>query len=204
MESIGKECIELKREYDQCFNVWFAEKFLKGDHKSTMCDSIFSVYQQCVRNAIKNQNIDLLQLEKNMSKLSRKKLLANLKEIDSMIEKIKTDRQILEKILQDVYQKQYCSDSVEIISKRSFLCDKTTIEASNSRLDSDLKEKFIANEKPNQFIELDLEVNLDQDRIEEEEEEEENDEDETIDSMGSSNNQSYKQKLSNLFDQLNG
>lgn len=64
MESIGKECVELKRKYDECFNVWFADKFLKGDHHSTMCDSIFSVYQNCVREAIKRQNIDLLQLNK--------------------------------------------------------------------------------------------------------------------------------------------
>lgn len=64
MESIGKECVELKRKYDECFNVWFADKFLKGDHHSKMCDSIFAVYQNCVREAIKRQNIDLLQLNK--------------------------------------------------------------------------------------------------------------------------------------------
>ncbi|KAH7639362.1 TP53-regulated inhibitor of apoptosis 1 [Dermatophagoides farinae] len=66
MESIGKECTELKREYDQCFNVWFAEKFLKGDHRSSMCDKIFTLYQNCVRDAIKRQNIDLLQLDKDV------------------------------------------------------------------------------------------------------------------------------------------
>ncbi|XP_027198176.2 TP53-regulated inhibitor of apoptosis 1-like [Dermatophagoides pteronyssinus] len=66
MESIGKECNELKRQYDQCFNVWFAEKFLKGDHRSTMCDNIFKLYQNCVHEAIKRQHIDLLQVDKDV------------------------------------------------------------------------------------------------------------------------------------------
>ncbi|XP_067329395.1 TP53-regulated inhibitor of apoptosis 1 isoform X1 [Anolis sagrei] len=31
MNSVGEACTELKRDYDQCFNRWFAEKFLKGE-----------------------------------------------------------------------------------------------------------------------------------------------------------------------------
>lgn len=66
MESIGKECKELKKEYDACFNVWFAEKYLKGQHHSNFCDELFKVYQGCVRNAIDKQKIELWQVDKDV------------------------------------------------------------------------------------------------------------------------------------------
>ncbi len=49
MNSLGKDCNELKAKYDECFNVWFSEKFLKGDLNEDMCKPIFSVYQDCVK-----------------------------------------------------------------------------------------------------------------------------------------------------------
>ena len=71
MNSIGEECNELKQSYDACFNVWFAEKFLKSEAKEeskldqlknflqdqkqskttddSMCKPIFLVYRDCVR-----------------------------------------------------------------------------------------------------------------------------------------------------------
>lgn len=49
MNSIGKECNELKIKYDECFQVWFSEKFLKGDTNDDMCKPIFNVYRDCVR-----------------------------------------------------------------------------------------------------------------------------------------------------------
>ena len=49
MESIGKDCNELKAKYDECFQVWFSEKFLKGDTNDDMCKPIFNVYRDCVR-----------------------------------------------------------------------------------------------------------------------------------------------------------
>lgn len=39
----------MKREYDQCFNRWFAEKFLKGDSSGDPCTDLFKRYQQCVQ-----------------------------------------------------------------------------------------------------------------------------------------------------------
>lgn len=66
MESIGKECKELKKEYDACFNVWFAEKYLKGQHHANFCDEIFKVYQGCVREAIEKQKIELWQVDKDV------------------------------------------------------------------------------------------------------------------------------------------
>ena len=49
MQSVGKECNELKQKYDSCFQVWFSQKFLKGDSSEDMCKPLFIVYQDCVR-----------------------------------------------------------------------------------------------------------------------------------------------------------
>ena len=37
MNSLGRECNELKSKYDEYFNVWFSQKFLKGDTNDDMC-----------------------------------------------------------------------------------------------------------------------------------------------------------------------
>ncbi|KAI5644356.1 hypothetical protein NE865_03725 [Phthorimaea operculella] len=63
MNSIGEECTELKKKYDDCFNTWFTDKFLKGDHDDSMCAPIFKVYQDCVKNAMKQQNIDFKEID---------------------------------------------------------------------------------------------------------------------------------------------
>ena len=52
MDSIGKDCNELKTKYDACFQVWFSEKFLKGDTSEDMCKPLFIVYEDCVRVGI--------------------------------------------------------------------------------------------------------------------------------------------------------
>ena len=57
MNSVGEACTELKREYDQCFNRWFAEKFLKGDRGGDPCTDTFRKYQRCVQAAIKDKDI---------------------------------------------------------------------------------------------------------------------------------------------------
>lgn len=49
MNSVGEACTELKREYDQCFNRWFAEKFLKGESAGDPCVQLFKRYQLCVQ-----------------------------------------------------------------------------------------------------------------------------------------------------------
>ncbi|XP_011803949.1 PREDICTED: TP53-regulated inhibitor of apoptosis 1 [Colobus angolensis palliatus] len=49
MNSVGEACTDMKREYDQCFNRWFAEKFLKGDSSGDPCTDLFKRYQQCVQ-----------------------------------------------------------------------------------------------------------------------------------------------------------
>ncbi|XP_005987220.1 TP53-regulated inhibitor of apoptosis 1 [Latimeria chalumnae] len=57
MNSVGQECTDLKHEYDQCFNRWFAEKFLKGDRSADPCTELFKKYQVCVQKAIKEKDI---------------------------------------------------------------------------------------------------------------------------------------------------
>jgi len=65
MNSI-KECNELKIKYDECFQVWFSEKFLKGDTNDDMCKPIFNVYRDCVRRAMKENNIDLNEVDREI------------------------------------------------------------------------------------------------------------------------------------------
>lgn len=49
MNSIGENCNDLKREYDECFNSWFAEKFLRGHTNDSVCAPLFKIYQHCVK-----------------------------------------------------------------------------------------------------------------------------------------------------------
>lgn len=41
-------CRDLKEKYDDCFNNWFAEKFLKGDHNDSKCAPFLKVYKECI------------------------------------------------------------------------------------------------------------------------------------------------------------
>lgn len=66
MNSLDPKCNELKKSYDSCFNLWFSEKFLKGDSTDDMCKPIFMVYQECVRKAIEEQNINLKEIDKEV------------------------------------------------------------------------------------------------------------------------------------------
>ncbi|XP_011308648.1 TP53-regulated inhibitor of apoptosis 1-like isoform X1 [Fopius arisanus] len=65
MNSLGDACNEIKREYDMCFQTWFTENFLKGDTNDSMCAPLFKVYQQCVKKSMKEQNIELKDIEIN-------------------------------------------------------------------------------------------------------------------------------------------
>uniref|UniRef100_A0A8D2DFN7 TP53-regulated inhibitor of apoptosis 1 n=1 Tax=Sciurus vulgaris TaxID=55149 RepID=A0A8D2DFN7_SCIVU len=63
MNSVGEACTDMKRKYDQCFNRWFAEKFLKGDGSGDPCTDLFKRYQQCIQKAIKEKEIPIEGLE---------------------------------------------------------------------------------------------------------------------------------------------
>ncbi|KAJ2013733.1 Mitochondrial distribution and morphology protein 35, partial [Coemansia sp. S610] len=56
MESIDKKCTPLKREYDECFNKWYSEKFLDGKDTPS-CTLVFQTYQKCLRQALKDQGL---------------------------------------------------------------------------------------------------------------------------------------------------
>lgn len=49
MNSIGEACTDLKKEYDDCFNSWFSDHFLKGRTNDSMCAPLFKIYQNCVK-----------------------------------------------------------------------------------------------------------------------------------------------------------
>ncbi|XP_036209121.1 TP53-regulated inhibitor of apoptosis 1 isoform X1 [Myotis myotis] len=66
MNSVGEGCTDMKREYDQCFNRWFAEKFLKGDSSGDPCTDLFKRYQQCV------QLLSLSQLQTGKVRLAQR------------------------------------------------------------------------------------------------------------------------------------
>ncbi|CAO3609442.1 unnamed protein product [Mucor hiemalis] len=57
--SVGPECTELKKQYDNCFNKWYSEKFLKGD-TSSECEDLFKDYRACVMGTLKEKGIDKL------------------------------------------------------------------------------------------------------------------------------------------------
>ncbi|KAB7502605.1 TP53-regulated inhibitor of apoptosis 1 [Armadillidium nasatum] len=67
MNSVGSECGDLKKSYDDCFNKWFAEKFLKGDTREDgVCKEFFIKYQSCIKKSLKEQNINYEEIEKDV------------------------------------------------------------------------------------------------------------------------------------------
>ncbi|CAF0908991.1 unnamed protein product [Didymodactylos carnosus] len=66
MSSISPKCQNLKEEYDSCFNHWFSENYLKGD-TTDKCNELFTQYQRCIKEAIKEHKIQLWELEQDSS-----------------------------------------------------------------------------------------------------------------------------------------
>ncbi|XP_037945039.1 TP53-regulated inhibitor of apoptosis 1-like isoform X2 [Teleopsis dalmanni] len=63
MNGLGEECTELKKQYDACFNTWFSEQFLRGNTDESMCAPLFKTYQECVKRAMRDQKIELKEVE---------------------------------------------------------------------------------------------------------------------------------------------
>ncbi|KAK3871255.1 hypothetical protein Pcinc_023595 [Petrolisthes cinctipes] len=57
--NVSKDCQELKRLYDSCFNQWYSEKFLRGQTNDTSCDPIYKQYKQCVGAALAKLRIEI-------------------------------------------------------------------------------------------------------------------------------------------------
>ncbi len=69
MSSISPDCNDLKHKYDDCFNVWFSEKFLKGDTKDG-CESLLTAYSDCVQKVLKEKKVNVDEVEKELVKTS--------------------------------------------------------------------------------------------------------------------------------------
>ncbi|XP_011502828.1 PREDICTED: TP53-regulated inhibitor of apoptosis 1-like isoform X3 [Ceratosolen solmsi marchali] len=67
-------CRELKQIYDNCFNNWFVEKFLKGDNNDVQCATLLKVYKDCVEKAMKEHQIDLHDVEINHLETNKEKI----------------------------------------------------------------------------------------------------------------------------------
>ena len=52
MNSLVESCTPLKNKYDDCFNSWFKDYYLKGKGNekthNASCGKLFSVYQSCL------------------------------------------------------------------------------------------------------------------------------------------------------------
>lgn len=48
--SFAPECTEAKKAYDNCFNEWYSEKFLKAKSVSNTneCEATWKVYEACI------------------------------------------------------------------------------------------------------------------------------------------------------------
>jgi TRIAP1/MDM35 family protein len=49
MNSFAPECTKAKKEYDNCFNNWYSEKFLKGESMENECADLWHEYEDCVK-----------------------------------------------------------------------------------------------------------------------------------------------------------
>ena len=67
--SLSPDCNELKTKYDNCFNAWYTQKYLKGI-TTNECDPLFQEYKSCVwvRALFCPLNISLFGLEKYSGK----------------------------------------------------------------------------------------------------------------------------------------
>ena len=66
MDSISERCTGLKQSYDACFNKWLQEKFLHGDRDHDgACGEQFLKYQTCLREAIKEEGLNLDEIMEN-------------------------------------------------------------------------------------------------------------------------------------------
>lgn len=63
MNSVSKECQDLKSLYDSCFNHWYSEKFLRGSTDDKTCEPVYQQYRQCVNKALERMKIEIPKIE---------------------------------------------------------------------------------------------------------------------------------------------
>ncbi|KAG5362592.1 Mitochondrial distribution and morphology protein 35 [Yarrowia sp. B02] len=57
MNSFAPECTKAKKEYDNCFNNWYSEKFLKGESMENECADLWHEYEDCVKAALAKKGV---------------------------------------------------------------------------------------------------------------------------------------------------
>ncbi|ODQ63864.1 UPF0203-domain-containing protein [Nadsonia fulvescens var. elongata DSM 6958] len=55
--SFAPQCTEKKKSYDNCFNEWYNEKFLKGVATVNECEDTWREYEECVQSALAEKGI---------------------------------------------------------------------------------------------------------------------------------------------------
>lgn len=55
--SFAPECTDAKHKYDDCFNLWYTEKFLKGKSLENECTELWDDYITCVNTALATKSI---------------------------------------------------------------------------------------------------------------------------------------------------
>ncbi|ODQ59940.1 hypothetical protein WICANDRAFT_62516 [Wickerhamomyces anomalus NRRL Y-366-8] len=55
--SFAPECTAAKKEYDDCFNNWYTEKFLKGKSLYNECEDLWYDYKNCVDLALAKKGV---------------------------------------------------------------------------------------------------------------------------------------------------
>uniref|UniRef100_A0A914UXC7 Uncharacterized protein n=1 Tax=Plectus sambesii TaxID=2011161 RepID=A0A914UXC7_9BILA len=75
MNSISKDCNELKHKYDDCFNDWFINGYLKekpdgkrGANKKAVvpCEALLLAYQECTKQALETKGIKLSEVTQDI------------------------------------------------------------------------------------------------------------------------------------------
>ena len=49
MQSTAPECGDLKNNYENCFNLWYTSKFLRGETSDGECKDLFEQYHACLK-----------------------------------------------------------------------------------------------------------------------------------------------------------
>ncbi|KAK9474560.1 MDM35-like protein [Dipodascopsis tothii] len=55
--SFAPECTDVKKAYDNCFNEWYSEKFLRGKSITNECEETWAAYESCVKKALVDKGL---------------------------------------------------------------------------------------------------------------------------------------------------
>ena len=55
-------CLPFKEKYDQCFNWWYRNQFLRGNMGVNRCDDIFDEYRACLIETVHAKGMSHLEL----------------------------------------------------------------------------------------------------------------------------------------------